>query len=138
MTVRTVLVTGASGGIGRGIALACGAVGWRVWIAARRDAEGAAVADEVTAVGGDGRSVRCDVGDEASVRAAPLGSSPAMAKAFVADPAMEQRVMGRIPLGRLGDVTDDVGAVVRFLLSDDARFVTGQTVMADGGSCPIT
>ena len=61
-----------------------------------------------------------------------------MAKAFVADPAMEQRVMGRIPLGRLGDATDDIGAAVRFLLSDDARFVTGQTLMADGGSCPTS
>ena len=67
---RTVLVTGASGGVGRGIALACGAVGWQVWIAARRAAEAAKVAAEVTAAGGEGRSVVCDVGDEDSVRAA--------------------------------------------------------------------
>lgn len=69
---------------------------------------------------------------------APLGSSPAMAKAFVADPAMEERVMGRIPLGRLGDATADIGVAVRFLLGDDARFVTGQTLMVDGGSCPTS
>jgi NAD(P)-dependent dehydrogenase (short-subunit alcohol dehydrogenase family) len=67
---------------------------------------------------------------------APLGFTPAMEKAFVADPAMERRVMGRIPLGRLGDVTDDIGVAVRALLGDDTRFVTGQTLMADGGSCP--
>jgi len=60
-TPRTVLVTGASAGIGRGIALACAELGWEVWIAARRGPEAAAVADEVTAAGGHGRSVVCDV-----------------------------------------------------------------------------
>jgi NAD(P)-dependent dehydrogenase (short-subunit alcohol dehydrogenase family) len=28
--------------------------------------------------------------------------------------------------------------VVRFLLSDDARYVTGATIMADGGNFPIS
>ena len=46
--------------------------------------------------------------------------------------------MGRIPLGRLGDPTTDIGPAVRFLLSDDARYVTGQTLMIDGGSCSIS
>jgi hypothetical protein len=27
--------------------------------------------------------------------------------------------------------------VARFLLSPDARYLTGNTVMVDGGSCPI-
>lgn len=36
------------------------------------------------------------------------------------------------PLGRLGTV-DDVARVVRFLCSDDAGFITGQTVTVDGG-----
>jgi 3-oxoacyl-[acyl-carrier protein] reductase len=248
-TAKTILVTGASGGVGRGVALACGAAGWQVWIAARRGAEGAAVAAEVTALGGNGHAVVSDVGDEASVRAtideiastvgrldgvvhnatsglssrsgsmadvtvedledhvrvgtrgfyllarfafpmlaasrgsfvvmtseagyegkrllapyamvkaqqralvgvvarewgkagvrvnavAPLAGSPAMDRAFVSDPTMEERVLGRIPLGRLGDAVDDIGSAVRYLLSDDARYVTGQTLMADGGSCP--
>jgi NAD(P)-dependent dehydrogenase (short-subunit alcohol dehydrogenase family) len=247
---RTVLITGASGGIGRGVALACAEVGWTVWIAARREAEAGAVAHEVTAAGGVGHAVVCDVGDEASVAAAvaavadagggldgvvhnatsglssrsgsllditvdeledhvrvsvrgcyllaraaaplltasrgsfvvmtseagfegkrllaayatvkaaqrglvrvlarewgpagvrvnavaPLGDSPAMAKAFVSDPRMQARVMSRIPLERLGDAVTDIGPAVRFLLSDDARYVTGQTLMVDGGSCSI-
>src|SRR5665213_1495692 len=66
---RTVLISGASGGVGRGIAIACGSAGWEVWIAARRKAEGTAVADEVGAAGGIGRYVECDVGDAESVAA---------------------------------------------------------------------
>ena len=33
---------------------------------------------------------------------------------------MEERVIGRIPLGRLGDAATDIGVAVRFLLGDDA------------------
>jgi 3-oxoacyl-[acyl-carrier protein] reductase len=250
---RVVLVTGASGGVGRGIALACGAAGWTVWIAARRLSQGSAVADEVTAAGGTGHFVACSVDDADSVAAAvatvvagsggldgvvhnatsglspvpgaladlsladwsdhvsvsvrgtyllarsalphlqasaaggsyvvltseagfegkarlpayaavkaaqrgivralarewgplgvrvnalaPLAATPAMVTAFERDPAMEARVLGRDPLGRLGDAVDDIGPVARFLLGDDSRFVTGQTLMADGGSCPIS
>lgn len=248
---KVVLVTGASGGVGRGIAVACGTAGWTVWIAARREAQAAEVAAEVDAAGGTGRAVVCDVADPASVRAvvaavverdghldgvvhnatsglsprpsdladvpmadvadhvavsvrgtyllaveahphlvaargsyvvltseagfegkarlpvyaavkaaqrgvaralarewgpegvrvnclAPLAATPAMEQAFAHDPAMADRVLGRNPLGRLGDAVDDIGPVVRFLLSDESRYVNGLTVMADGASCPIT
>ena len=38
-----------------------------------------------------------------------------------------------IPAGRFGQA-DDYAAVVEFLASDDARFVTGQTIPVDGGT----
>jgi NAD(P)-dependent dehydrogenase (short-subunit alcohol dehydrogenase family) len=38
-----------------------------------------------------------------------------------------------IPVGRFGQ-PDDYAAVVEFLASDDARFVTGQTLAVDGGT----
>ena len=246
---KTVIITGATGGVGRGVALACGQAGWSVWIAARREPEGLAVADEVTQAGGKGHFVACDVGDPNSVESAlgtvlasdqrldgivhnatsglspvpsplyevsladfrnhidvalralhslarhgfaplkqsrgslllmtseagfegklklspypgvkgaqrgfarglarewgrdgirvnalaPLASTPAMERAFEHEPAMADRVLGRNPLGRLGDSTEDIGAAARFLLSDDARYVTGHTLMVDGGSCP--
>jgi NAD(P)-dependent dehydrogenase (short-subunit alcohol dehydrogenase family) len=38
-----------------------------------------------------------------------------------------------IPAGRFG-APDDYAAVVEFLASDDARFVTGQTIPVDGGT----
>jgi len=37
-----------------------------------------------------------------------------------------------IPLGRVGE-PEEVAPVVRFLLSDEAAYVTGTTVVADGG-----
>ena len=48
------------------------------------------------------------------------------------DPAFKAGVVGRIPLGRVGDTSDLTGPVV-FLASDAARFVTGQILGVDGG-----
>jgi 3-oxoacyl-[acyl-carrier protein] reductase len=251
MSAPVIIVTGASGGVGRGIAICCGAAGWTVWIAARREAEGRAVAREVSAAGGQGRFVHCDVTGRESVEAAvagaverdggldgfvhnatsglsprpvrladvtvdelrdhvavsvrgsylaaraayphlvesrgslllltseagvegkprltpyasvkaaqrgmvralarewgrqgvrvnaiaPLAGSPAMEEAFEADPELAPRVLGRNPLGRVGDALSDIGTAARFLLSDDARYVTGHTIPVDGGSCALS
>ncbi|ALJ37415.1 SDR family oxidoreductase [Azospirillum brasilense] len=48
--------------------------------------------------------------------------------------AQRQRdqIVRRTPLGRLGEVADVV-PVVRFLLGDGAGFMTGQTIVVDGG-----
>lgn len=45
----------------------------------------------------------------------------------------EERVASGYPLGRLGEPADVAGAVA-YLLSDAASWVTGQTVVLDGGS----
>jgi NAD(P)-dependent dehydrogenase (short-subunit alcohol dehydrogenase family) len=37
-----------------------------------------------------------------------------------------------IPLGRTGE-PDEIAAAVAFLASDDARYITGQTIVVDGG-----
>jgi 3-oxoacyl-[acyl-carrier protein] reductase len=44
-----------------------------------------------------------------------------------------RQIISRTPVGRLGTV-DDVVPVVRFLLGPDAAFVTGQTIIVDGGA----
>ena len=50
----------------------------------------------------------------------------------------EQRtaLLGRIPAGRLGDVAD-IGASVVYLASDEASYVTGQTLHVNGGMAMI-
>ena len=47
-------------------------------------------------------------------------------------PETQSRVLERIPLGRFG-TPGDVAAVCVFLASDDAGYVTGQTLGVDGG-----
>jgi NAD(P)-dependent dehydrogenase (short-subunit alcohol dehydrogenase family) len=44
----------------------------------------------------------------------------------------ERKILSRTPLGRMGD-PDEIAKVAVFLASDDASYVTGQTVYADGG-----
>ena len=41
-------------------------------------------------------------------------------------------LVGKIPVGRLGTV-EDVSRIVTFLASDDAGFITGSTITANGG-----
>jgi NADP-dependent 3-hydroxy acid dehydrogenase YdfG len=64
---RTVLITGASSGIGRALAIEYGARGAHVALVARREAELAAVADAIGARGGKATPFVCDVGDDAAV-----------------------------------------------------------------------
>jgi 3-oxoacyl-[acyl-carrier protein] reductase len=41
-------------------------------------------------------------------------------------------ILEKVPLAKLGDV-DDVAAAVAFLLSDEAKYITGHTLSVNGG-----
>jgi glucose 1-dehydrogenase len=52
--------------------------------------------------------------------------------AVLGSPAAERMIRSRTPLGRLGEPVE-VAKVAVFLASDDASYLTGQTVFPDGG-----
>ena len=238
---RTILVTGAGGGVGRGIALAGAKAGAHVIVAAH-NVNGQETVDAITAAGGTAEFARCDVTDAADVAAAfaradvihgvvhnatsrlssvparlldvtddewrehasvsllgaylcatsalprlpdsggrfvvmtspagmegspmnplygvvkgglrgfakslarewapmghtvtavsPLAQTEALTTAFANDPTLEERLTAKVPLGWFGDPERDIAPPVLFLLSDAARYVTGQTLVVDGG-----
>ena len=55
-----------------------------------------------------------------------------MSEQVYADPVTREARESRVPLGRLGRA-DDVAAAVLWLASDEAGYVTGQTLLVDGG-----
>ena len=63
----------------------------------------------------------------------PLAETPAMVSAYEQDPELEERIIRRVPMGRLGDPETDIGPAVVFLASEGARYITGQTLAVDGG-----
>lgn len=65
---------------------------------------------------------------------APVAVTPALEKAFAENPDLRPRIEARTPLRRLGDPELDIGGVVVFLSSRAAGYVTGQTIVCDGGS----
>ena len=64
---------------------------------------------------------------------APLAISPALENLKATDPERVARIEGLVPLGRLGDPGTDIGPPSVFLCSQEARYVTGQTLVVSGG-----
>lgn len=64
---RVAVVTGASRGIGRGIAIGLGEAGATVYITGRNTGLLTAAADAITAAGGKGIAIECDHRDDAQV-----------------------------------------------------------------------
>ena len=59
-----------------------------------------------------------------------------MLKGVVNDKATMARVMSRAPMGRVGEPSE-IASIAVFLASEDASYVTGQTIYADGGRMPL-
>ena len=73
LTGKIAVVTGASRGIGKGIAIALGEEGCTVYVTGRTTGDGERTIDttarQVTEAGGEGRAIRCDHGDDDDIKA---------------------------------------------------------------------
>jgi len=76
---------------------------------------------------------------EHSIRVNAIGPGSIMTDMLTtvnADPEARHRLLSRTPLGRIGE-TEEIAAIAAFLVSDDASYITGQTIYADGGRLPL-
>ena len=70
-----------------------------------------------------------------NIRVCAIGPGVAetpLTESLLEDPAALNEQLGRIPMGRLGQPSD-IANLAAFLASDDASYITGVTVMVDGG-----
>lgn len=60
-------------------------------------------------------------------------TSPMSEKALAGDPERKQKILSRTPMQRMGE-PQDIGWAATYLCSDAANFVTGHTLVVDGGA----
>ncbi|HHX33940.1 MAG TPA: SDR family oxidoreductase [Gammaproteobacteria bacterium] len=64
---------------------------------------------------------------------APHALSPGLKGWIDSNPNEAEAFFNSIPLRRVGECEDDIGRTVAFLVSDNARYLTGATIPLDGG-----
>jgi len=62
----------------------------------------------------------------------PGAIKTAMTKQVESDPKQLKEIIARIPLGRMGE-PEEIANVAAFFASDEASYVTGETIFVDGG-----
>ncbi|SDZ86653.1 SDR family NAD(P)-dependent oxidoreductase [Psychroflexus halocasei] len=67
----------------------------------------------------------------------PLALTEGVAQWKENQPEQYKQVASKIPLKHFGDPQKDIAPVVAFLLSKDSQYMTGQTLMADGGDIKL-
>lgn len=71
--------------------------------------------------------------DNICVNSIAPGWFPSEMSKQVYDPERRAKTLARIPLHEYGN-TEDLGALARFLLGDNAKYITGQDYALDGGA----
>ncbi|MED1951709.1 SDR family NAD(P)-dependent oxidoreductase [Brevibacillus centrosporus] len=67
----------------------------------------------------------------------PIALTPGVEQWRESAPQLYDAMIQRIPLRRLGDPEQDIGQVAVFLASRESDYITGQTIMVDGGSIKL-
>ena len=67
----------------------------------------------------------------------PIALTEGVAKWKESSPKQYEEIAAHIPLTHFGDPEKDIAPIVAFLLSDDSKYMTGQTLMADGGDIKL-
>jgi NAD(P)-dependent dehydrogenase (short-subunit alcohol dehydrogenase family) len=67
----------------------------------------------------------------------PIALTPGVEEWRENAPELYDAMINKIPLRRLGDPEQDIGQVAVFLASSDSDYITGQTIMVDGGSIKL-
>lgn len=82
------------------------------------------------------RGLACDLGNDGirvnGVAPGFIKTAQALSTVHSVGLAGLEAAAGYIPLGRYGEARD-IASVILFLCSDDARYVSGQTIIVDGG-----
>src|SRR5439155_439514 len=148
---KVAIITGAATGIGRASALLFARAGAQVALADLREPELALTVAEVRAAGGEATSITADLArpdDCAAVVAAAVRAfsrldvlldNAGVGTMVVGGPVEDVRVEQAAkeghgsPLGRVGE-PEDIARCALFLASDDASFISGAHIVADGGA----
>ena len=72
-------------------------------------------------------------GDNMTVNSVAPGWFPSEMTVQVMDETRKQQILNRMPVHKFGD-TKDIGAMVCYLVSDAAKYITGQDFAVDGGA----
>src|SRR5258705_450729 len=126
---RTLLLTGASRGIGHATVKRFSAAGWRVITCSRHPFPGAAYWASKAALAALTREMAHDFG--------PLGVrvnaiAPGEIDTSILSPGTEEIVAHQIPMHRLG-TPDEVAKIVYVLCTETSSYVTGAEIHINGG-----
>src|SRR5438067_2049484 len=123
---KVAIVTGASRGIGHACAARLVREGARVMLADLRSKGGVNQLTRVAAIGLAQHGIRVNAIGPGTIL------TELAKQAVMGSPEARHTILSRTPLGRCGE-PEEIASIAAFLASDDASYITGQTLYADGG-----